>query len=130
MSVPPTTRQRLYTRADELPEGVPERPGPLAGWLTGLRGCATPWLLTVPCDSPTFPLDLAVRLAAALQAEDAELAMAATPDPAAADAADAAGAEQRDVLHCAFSYSGWAPGTHWSTSTSAPVMTPDSGPSM
>lgn len=74
---------------DEPPEGVPERPGPLAGWLTGLRGCATPWLLTVPCDSPTFPLDLAVRLAAALQAENAELAMAATPDPAAADAADA-----------------------------------------
>ncbi|MDP4302559.1 molybdenum cofactor guanylyltransferase MobA [Leptothrix discophora] len=70
---------------DELPEGVPPHPGPLAGWLTGLRRCTTPWLLTVPCDTPAFPLDLAERLAAALQADDAELAVAATPDPAAAD---------------------------------------------
>ncbi len=68
---------------DALPEGVPSWPGPLAGWLTGLQQADTPWLLTVPCDSPDFPLDLAARLAAALVAEDAELAVAATPDPEA-----------------------------------------------
>ncbi|MGY0197291.1 molybdenum cofactor guanylyltransferase MobA [Leptothrix sp. BB-4] len=68
---------------DALPDGVTGRPGPLAGWLTGLTLARTPWLLTVPCDSPTFPLDLAARLAAAMLADDAELAMAATPDPEA-----------------------------------------------
>ncbi len=71
---------------DELPDGVPPRPGPLAGWLTGLQRCPTPWLLTVPCDCPTFPLDLAERLAAALIAEDAELAVAETLEPTDAPA--------------------------------------------
>ena len=33
--------------------------GPLAGFLTGLERCETPFLLTVPCDTPLFPLDLA-----------------------------------------------------------------------
>ncbi len=74
---------------DELPDGVPQRPGPLAGWLTGLQRCPTPWLLTVPCDCPTFPLDLAARLAAALIAEDAELAVAATLDAAVSEAGTA-----------------------------------------
>jgi molybdopterin-guanine dinucleotide biosynthesis protein A len=32
--------------------------GPLAGMHAGLRACSTPWLLTVPCDSPFLPLDL------------------------------------------------------------------------
>ena len=51
--------------------------GPLAGFLTGLERCETPLLLTVPCDTPLFPLDLIERLHAALQAENADLAMAA-----------------------------------------------------
>ena len=51
--------------------------GPLAGFLTGLERCETPLLLTVPCDTPLFPLDLIERLHAALMAEDADLAMAA-----------------------------------------------------
>ena len=51
--------------------------GPLAGFLTGLERCETPLLLTVPCDTPLFPLDLAERLHQALLAEDADLAMAA-----------------------------------------------------
>ena len=53
-------------------------PGPLAGVLIGLERCETPYLVTVPCDTPNFPLDLVERLAAALEAEGAELAMAAT----------------------------------------------------
>lgn len=51
--------------------------GPLAGFLTGLERCETPLLLTVPCDTPLFPLDLIERLHSALSAQDAELAMAA-----------------------------------------------------
>lgn len=52
--------------------------GPLAGMLVGLEHCETPWLVTVPCDTPNFPLDLVERLAAAAQAEGANIAMAAT----------------------------------------------------
>ena len=51
--------------------------GPLAGFLTGLERCETPYMVTVPCDTPLFPDDLVARLADALMAEDAELAMAA-----------------------------------------------------
>lgn len=36
--------------------------GPLAGIATALAACATPWLLTVPVDSPSFPPDLCRRL--------------------------------------------------------------------
>lgn len=58
------------------PDDMPDRPGPLAGFLTGLAHCETPYLLTVPCDTPRFPLDLAARLGAALIKEDADIAMA------------------------------------------------------
>ena len=49
--------------------------GPLAGFLTGLERCETPYLLTVPCDTPLFPLDLAERLSQAMTDDDAEIAM-------------------------------------------------------
>jgi molybdopterin-guanine dinucleotide biosynthesis protein A len=51
--------------------------GPLAGFLTGLERCETAFIMTVPCDTPLFPHDLVARLAAALEAEDAEIAMPA-----------------------------------------------------
>lgn len=60
------------------PDSLPDYAGPLAGFLTGLERCETPYLVTVPCDSPLFPEDLVQRLAEALQAQDAEIAMAAT----------------------------------------------------
>ena len=60
------------------PDPMADYPGPLAGWLAGVEHCETPYLLTVPCDSPNFPLDLAARLAAALVEGDADIAMAAT----------------------------------------------------
>lgn len=59
------------------PDTLDDFAGPLAGFLTGLERCETPWLLTVPCDSPRFPLDLAQRLATAFVASDTEIAMAA-----------------------------------------------------
>ena len=60
------------------PDSLADYAGPLAGFLTGLEHCETPYLVTVPCDSPLFPTDLVARLAAALEAADAEIAMAAT----------------------------------------------------
>jgi len=62
------------------PDGLADYAGPLAGFLTGLERCDTPYLLTVPCDTPLLPLDLADRLAAALAAADADIAMAAAPE--------------------------------------------------
>lgn len=55
--------------------------GPLAGFLAGLERCETPYLVTVPCDSPRFPLDLVARLAGALHAQQAEIATAVTHEP-------------------------------------------------
>ena len=58
------------------PDATGDFAGPLAGWLAGLQACETPWLVTVPCDTPLFPADLVARLAAAAIAEHAEIAMA------------------------------------------------------
>ncbi|MFZ4625897.1 MAG: molybdenum cofactor guanylyltransferase MobA [Rhodoferax sp.] len=62
------------------PDELPDYAGPLAGFLTGLVRCETPCLLTVPCDTPLLPLDLTSRLAAALDASQADIAMAAAPE--------------------------------------------------
>ncbi|MFD1712755.1 molybdenum cofactor guanylyltransferase MobA [Ottowia sp. GY511] len=62
------------------PDALPDFAGPLAGFLTGLERCETPYLLTLPCDVPHFPLSLCERLAYALQAENADIAMAAAPE--------------------------------------------------
>jgi molybdopterin-guanine dinucleotide biosynthesis protein A len=62
------------------PDGLADYAGPLAGFLTGLERCETPWLVTVPCDTPLFPTDLVARLAEAAAREDADIAMAAAPE--------------------------------------------------
>jgi molybdopterin-guanine dinucleotide biosynthesis protein A len=62
------------------PDAIPDYAGPLAGFLTGLEQCRTPWLVTVPCDTPGFPDDLVERLAAAAEAQDADIAMAGTTE--------------------------------------------------
>jgi molybdopterin-guanine dinucleotide biosynthesis protein A len=61
-----------------LTDALADYPGPLAGFLAGLEYAATPFLVTVPCDSPDFPLDLVARLMAGLTAADAEVAIART----------------------------------------------------
>ncbi|QKO21488.1 molybdenum cofactor guanylyltransferase MobA [Rhodoferax sp. BAB1] len=66
--------------AEVWPDVLADYPGPLAGFLTGLERCETPYLVTVPCDSPRFPLDLVARLAEAMDREQAEIAMAAAPE--------------------------------------------------
>jgi molybdopterin-guanine dinucleotide biosynthesis protein A len=45
---------------------VPDFAGPLAGMLAGLTHCKTPYLVTVPCDTPYFPHDLVARLSSGL----------------------------------------------------------------
>lgn len=59
------------------PDTLNDYAGPLAGFMTGLERCETPYLLTVPCDTPLFPLDLAQRMAKAFEDETTEIAMAA-----------------------------------------------------
>jgi molybdenum cofactor guanylyltransferase len=63
------------------PDATPDEfAGPLAGFLTGLERCESPYLLTVPCDTPLFPLNLAQRLMQALEAQDADIAVASAPE--------------------------------------------------
>jgi len=56
------------------PDPLADHQGPLAGWLAGLEHCSTPYMATVPCDAPNFPIDLVERLARALTGSDAEIA--------------------------------------------------------
>ena len=55
--------------------------GPMAGLETGLRRRTTDYLVTAPCDSPFLPDDLVQRLSAALEENDADLALAETEEP-------------------------------------------------
>ena len=63
-----------------LADDLADFAGPLAGFLVGLAHCQTPYLATVPCDTPRYPLDLVARLAVALERENADIAMASSPD--------------------------------------------------
>jgi len=49
--------------------------GPLAGFMAGLNQSQTPYLLTLPCDCPFFPLDLVTRLSTALVDSGADVVM-------------------------------------------------------
>ena len=73
------------------PDEVPDYAGPLAGVLAGLAHCGTPYLVTVPCDTPNFPLDLVERLARGLAAIEGDVAMAFT---------DEAGMPRRQPVFC------------------------------
>jgi len=55
--------------------------GPLAGVATGLNHCTSDYLLTVPCDAPLLPADLAQRLMRALHTARADIAVACTGLP-------------------------------------------------
>ena len=66
--------------ASVWPDASADFAGPLSGFLVGLERAETPYMLTVLCDTPRLPLDLAERLAEALIREDADIAMAAAPE--------------------------------------------------
>lgn len=59
-----------------LADDIPDFAGPLAGLHAALSVAVTPWVVTVPCDSPYLPLDLVSRLQAGLQMADGGLAVA------------------------------------------------------
>ena len=63
---------------DAQAAGGERYPGPLTGFLAGLAHCESRYMVTVPCDTPHYPMDLVARLAQALVAENAEVAVAAT----------------------------------------------------
>lgn len=65
------------------PDTLADYPGPLAGLAAGLAHCPTPYLASVPCDSPHFPTELVARLAAALARADAQVAVAAAVEDGA-----------------------------------------------
>jgi len=61
-------------------DSVADFPGPLAGVLAGMDWAAEQgheWLISVAADTPSFPLDLAERLAES----ETPVVLAATPDP-------------------------------------------------
>lgn len=61
-------------------DSIPDFPGPLAGVLAGMDWAAEQgheWLISVAADTPSFPLDLAERLAE----YNTPVVLAATPDP-------------------------------------------------
>ncbi len=68
-------------KAQVFADRVQDFSGPLAGFEAGLALCSSPLLLTVPCDSPLFPLDLAGRLLDALIAAKADVAVAQALEP-------------------------------------------------
>lgn len=59
--------------ADHLPGNL----GPLAGLLAAGRTAQNEWLLSVPCDAPFLPLDLAMHLHAQALANDVRMVRAA-----------------------------------------------------
>jgi molybdopterin-guanine dinucleotide biosynthesis protein A len=76
-------------RVPVWPDAKLDYAGPLAGFLSGLSHCATDWLLTVPCDTPRFPVDLVARLASGIG--DATAAVVVTEE---------GGQRQRQSVFC------------------------------
>lgn len=58
--------------------GIEKFAGPLAGLQQGLNEAAHPLVLTVPCDSPFLPTDLAQRLYTAFNQQNTQVAIAKT----------------------------------------------------
>lgn len=63
-----------------IPDAIGGFAGPLAGLHRGLSEAAHPLVVTAPCDSPFLSLDLVAKLHAALEQQNAELAVARTGD--------------------------------------------------
>jgi molybdopterin-guanine dinucleotide biosynthesis protein A len=59
----------------------PDFAGPLAGFVAGLVHCKTEYLLSVPCDSPVFPLNLSTRMLEAMIDAQSDLVYVSSKDP-------------------------------------------------
>lgn len=64
-----------------FPDRLADFPGPLAGLHAACHAAQTPLILTVPCDSPFLPSDLAEKLLAALPGNDAAVAAGERREP-------------------------------------------------
>ena len=62
----------------------PDFAGPLAGFAAGLEHCKTEYLLSVPCDSPVFPLDLSKQLLGEMISTQSDLVYASSLDSSGA----------------------------------------------
>ncbi|MCE9641501.1 MAG: molybdenum cofactor guanylyltransferase [Betaproteobacteria bacterium] len=63
-----------------IPDEIGGFAGPLAGLQRGLSEARHPLVATAPCDTPFLPADLVTRLHVALEAQQAQLAVARTGD--------------------------------------------------
>lgn len=61
---------------DVVPDALDGYLGPLAGLASTMQAAATPYVVTVPCDSPLLADDLVERLYRALARDDAEIGVA------------------------------------------------------
>lgn len=61
-----------------VPDQIEGFAGPLAGLHAGLLAAQSPWVVTVPCDTPFLPDDLVARLSAAVESTGAEIATVRT----------------------------------------------------
>lgn len=59
-----------------ISDNMTDYQGPLAGFAAALAATDTDYIMTLPCDGPYVPADLASRLSAAIIDNDAELAVA------------------------------------------------------
>ena len=59
-----------------IADSITDFAGPLAGIHAGMMAAKKEWILSIPCDSPFFPLDLAKRLYTTVLREDAVVAVA------------------------------------------------------
>jgi molybdopterin-guanine dinucleotide biosynthesis protein A len=62
----------------------PDFAGPLAGFAAGLEHCNTEYLLSAPCDSPVFPLNLSEQLLEAMITTQSDLVYASSLDSSGA----------------------------------------------
>lgn len=62
--------------APVIEDSIPDYAGPLAGMLAGLETIKHGYLLSVPCDSPFLPNDLATRMLAAARENTTLIAVA------------------------------------------------------
>ena len=69
-------RYAQLTQCPLIGDHIGDFAGPLAGMAAALRYTDLPYLIAVPCDSPFLAPDLVSRLYQALQAQQAEIAMA------------------------------------------------------
>jgi molybdopterin-guanine dinucleotide biosynthesis protein A len=63
----------------------PDFAGPLAGFASGLEHCKTEYLLSVPCDSPVFPLNLSEQLLKEMISTQSDLVYASSANPSGAN---------------------------------------------